>query len=72
MVVWLVCVGAGLDGQELSGLPGVRRLLFRFPLRTLSSSLGLNVRGTKPSPSATSTIHSGPGKITQAYGFPNI
>lgn len=53
---------AGLDGQEFSGLPGVRRVDFLFPFRTVSSSLGLNVRGTKPSASATSTIHNGPGK----------
>lgn len=59
--------GAGLDGTELSGLPGVRRVVFLFPFRTVSSSLGLNVRGTKPSASATSTIHSGPGKITKDY-----
>lgn len=57
----VVLVGAGLDGQEVSGLPGVRRVVFRFPFRTVSSSLDLNVRGTKPSPSATSTTHSGPG-----------
>ena len=53
-------MGAGLDGHEVSGLPGARRLVFRFPFRTVSSSLGLNVRGTKPSASATSTIHNGP------------
>lgn len=52
-------VGAGLDGQEFSG---VRRGVFRLPFRTVSSSLGLNVRGTKPSASATRTIHNGPGK----------
>lgn len=57
--LWL---GAGLDGQEFSGLPGVRRVDFRFPFRTVSSSLGLNVRGTKPSASATSTTHNGPGE----------
>lgn len=61
---WL---GAGLDGQEFSGLPRVCRVSFRFPLRTVSSSLGLNVRGTKPSASATSTIHNGPGKRKQDY-----
>lgn len=63
----MVVLGAGLDGQELSGLPGVRRLVFRFPFRTVSSSLGLNVRGTKPSASATSTIHNGPAKTTPDY-----
>lgn len=51
--------GAGLDGQEFSG---VRRGVLRFPFRTVSSSLGLKVRGTKPSASATSTIHNGPAK----------
>lgn len=51
---------AELDGQEPSGLPGVRKVDFFFPFRTISSSLGLNVRGTKPSASAASTIHSGP------------
>lgn len=57
--------GAGLDGHEVSGLPGALRGDFRFPFRTVSSSLGLKVRGTKPSASATSTIHSGPGKKKQ-------
>lgn len=54
--------GVGLDGQEVSG---VLRGVFLFPFRTVSSSLDLNVRGTKPSASATSTIHNGPGKITR-------
>lgn len=63
VVVFGFWLGAGLDGQEFSGLPGVRKVVFRFPFRTVSSSLGLNVRGTKPSASATSTIHNGPGKI---------
>lgn len=54
--------GAGLDGHEVSGLPGALRGDLRFPFRTVSSSLGLKVRGTKPSASATSTIHNGPGK----------
>lgn len=55
-------LGVGLDGQEASG---VLRGAFRFPFRTVSSSLGLNVRGTKPSASAASTIHNGPGKMTR-------
>lgn len=62
VVVLGLWLGAGLDGQEFSGLPGVRRVDFRFPFRTVSSSLGLNVRGTKPSASATSTTHNGPGE----------
>lgn len=53
-------LGVGLDGHEVSG---VRKGDFRFPFRTVNSSLGLNVRGTNPSVSATSTIHKGPGKI---------
>lgn len=57
--------GAGLDGQEVSGLPGARRFVFRFPFRTVSSSLGLNVRGMKPSGSATRTTHKGPGQTTR-------
>lgn len=57
--------GAGLEGTEFSGLPGVRRLVFLFPLRTVSSSLGLKVRGTKPSASATRTTHNGPGGTRQ-------
>lgn len=59
VVVLGLWLGAGLDGQEFSG---VRRADFRFPFRTVSSSLGLNVRGTKPSASATSTTHNGPGE----------
>lgn len=66
-VVLAFGAGAGLDGQEFSGLPRVRRGVLRFPFRTVSSSLGLNVRGTNPSASATSTIHNGPGKMTQDY-----
>lgn len=53
-------LGVGLDGHEVSG---VRKGDFRFPFRTVNSSLGLKVRGTNPSVSATSTIHKGPGKM---------
>ncbi len=68
VAVWGFWLGAGLGGQELSGLPGVRRAVFRFPFRTVSSSLGLKVRGTKPSASATRTIHNGPGEENPQIG----